>query len=99
MPEDDTPPSAIPEWTLGDRLAKSRRSARIGQEQMADLLLRNKNTMSNWENDRTRPGPKLLARWAEITGVDLSWLVGRDSVRSRCVATLRTAMRGLRAAT
>lgn len=77
------PTAGVPEWTLGDRLRRARRTAGISQKKMADLLLRDVNTMSNWENDHTRPTPKLVDKWAELTEVPVWWLLGEPPPKGR----------------
>lgn len=68
----------IPQWTLGERMAKARRdNTRFTQEQMASLLGVSKASISAWESDARRPHdlPTTLHRWAQITYVDYHWLV------------------------
>ncbi len=67
-----------PTWTLGDRLAKAREHAGIEQAELADRLLRSRATISNYENDVTRPADRVVRAWAEACGVDYAWLVGDD---------------------
>lgn len=69
----------IPTWTLGERLQKARVWAGIKKaDDMAALFFRHKNTISNWETDKTRPSTRVLAKWSEVTGVPLWWLLGDD---------------------
>lgn len=63
---------------MGDRLRKARRSADISAEDMAALLFRHPNTVGNWESDTTKPKPRVLAKWAEVTQVPLVWLQDGD---------------------
>lgn len=64
---------------MGDRLAKARRYAGIDQADMARRLHLNRNTIGNYENDRTGPRgvpyPVLVA-WAAECGVTVAWLLG-----------------------
>lgn len=77
-----------PVWSLGDRLAKSRKMAGIRPEEMAARLGYSRKTskMSRWENDHEIPRMAVIVAWAQITGVDAEWLLdGLDpTVRSRC---------------
>lgn len=71
---------AVPQWTLGDRMAKARRSAGIGSQNMADYLDMTRQTITNYETDRTRPPRSVLIAWALSTGVPFEWLdTGQES--------------------
>jgi transcriptional regulator with XRE-family HTH domain len=65
---------ALPVFTLGDYLAKSRSTAGLSQQDMADRLLVSRTTVVNWENDHTYPSPRRLTAWAMATGVTVQWL-------------------------
>lgn len=70
----------IPQWTFGDRLAKAREHAGISVEQMADELGVSRNTIGNYEAERTTPKAGVVKAWALITGVSFEWIVeGRPS--------------------
>lgn len=66
----------IPVFTFGDRLAKARKSAGISAARMAEIMHVTPTTISNWENDRTRPVAIYVDAWAAETGVPVEWLVG-----------------------
>lgn len=69
----------VPEWTLGDRLAKARKDgAGLNQEQMAQRLDVKPSTLAAWEADRSRPRDLagIAQQWAEITGADPAWILG-----------------------
>jgi transcriptional regulator with XRE-family HTH domain len=68
----------IPVWSLGERLRKARTTAGIEQEAMAALFFRHRNTIINWEGGHNRPTEQVLAKWAEVTDVPLSWLRGEE---------------------
>lgn len=70
-------------FTFGDRLRKARKESGIGSQDMADLLETSRTTISNYEAGRTEPPVTAVAKWAEITDVDLVWLIVGD-VKSRC---------------
>lgn len=80
-------PPSIPEWTLGERLAKARKDARLEQEHMAKVFDVSSSAISNWENDISQPRRMLdvISRWAAETHVSRGWLLGEhDPPRSRC---------------
>lgn len=62
------------EWTLGDRLAKSRRAADLTRAQMAERLNVSDQSIRNWESDVKDPRLVHLRAWANVTGVRLAWL-------------------------
>ena len=74
----------VPQWTLGDRLAKARRDQDITQEEMALRLSEklgrtvSKQTVSNWESDTNRPRDLLevIEAWSVITRCHRGWLLG-----------------------
>lgn len=68
--------TAIPMWTLGDRLSKARSDAGISPAAMAARLRVHRNTISNWEHDRVDVPYLALRAWSDETGVALWWLVG-----------------------
>ena len=72
--------SVVVVWTLGDRLAKARRTAGVGREEMADYLGVSAQAISNYENDRRIPKLGVLRLWALQTGVSLDWLRYGDSL-------------------
>lgn len=50
---------------------------------MAERLGVSRNTITNWEGDKTTPSLSSLRVFAEETGVDLAWLLGIDESMSR----------------
>lgn len=69
----------VPQWTLGDRMRKARETRAIGVGEMAGIMMRNRNTINNYESDKTRPPRPVLDRWAEVTGTPLDWIIGDAS--------------------
>jgi transcriptional regulator with XRE-family HTH domain len=69
----------VPEFTVADRLRKARQVAGIDQGRMAEILLRTRNTIGNYENGRTLPKWRVLKRWAETCHVSVGWLVTGDA--------------------
>lgn len=74
-----------PEWTLGDRLRRARRSAGLQRKDVADALGVSLSTVQSWENDTNRPKDLLetARELEELTGVDAGWLLGVRT-GSRC---------------
>jgi transcriptional regulator with XRE-family HTH domain len=64
----------IPEWSLGDRLSKSRRAAGLSSTDLQEYLGVTRNTISNYERDRIVPRLSVLRLWAMRCGVPLEWL-------------------------
>jgi transcriptional regulator with XRE-family HTH domain len=82
--------TTAPTWTIGDRIRKARRAAGIDSTgDMADLVGVSRNTITNWEADRTQPNVMALRAIAAATGVSVTWLIGGDDpdLRSRCFST------------
>jgi DNA-binding XRE family transcriptional regulator len=71
--------SNVPEWTLGDRLAKSRRHIGMQRDEMADYLGVSAPTVSNYENDKREPSLHVVTKWAVRCGVDFAWLATGDT--------------------
>lgn len=64
----------IPEWTLGDRLAKARKGAGIKQQDLADYLGVSIGSISGWENDERQPRIGMVRQWAIRCSVPFEWL-------------------------
>lgn len=64
-----------PTWTLGDRIAKARRHAGLEQIEMAEACGVSRALVSRWERDQSDPGVGKLQAVADLTGVDIAWLV------------------------
>ena len=69
-------PSAIPEWTLGDRLRKAREHARLTQAELAADMEVHRTSVISYEGGRTVPSRPVLLSWSMATGVLLAWLLG-----------------------
>jgi DNA-binding XRE family transcriptional regulator len=65
---------AIPEFTIGDRLRKSRSYARVSTAEMAAVLECSERTIGNYENEVTQIRRPSLVAWAMRCGVDVRWL-------------------------
>jgi transcriptional regulator with XRE-family HTH domain len=76
----------IPDWTIGDRLAKARRYADLTVIEMAERLDVHRNSVGAWESDRHRPRRRDVLAWSHITGVPVDWILeGRESATSQYV--------------
>jgi transcriptional regulator with XRE-family HTH domain len=73
---------AVPTFTLGDRLAKARSLAGISAQEMANQLGVSRNTISNYENDRTTPPRSVVILYAELCDVPEWWLLGEPITKS-----------------
>lgn len=71
----------IPEWTLGDRLRKSRLKAGFEQDEMASLMGTTRPSISAWERDMARPRDLVAVakKWADYTRTPVIWLLGVES--------------------
>lgn len=67
-----------PVWTLGERLAKARRDAKLTQEELAVKMQLSTNTITNYETGVTKPRHITLMAWSTFTDTDLDWLVVGD---------------------
>lgn len=66
--------SAVPQWDLTDRLAKSLKESGMSVQKMADYLDVHRNTVSAWINGRTPISTQSLRLWALRTGVPFIWI-------------------------
>lgn len=65
---------AIPEWTLADRLRKSREHAGLHQQQLADEIGVSRRSIGKYEDGITTPRRPVLIAWALRCGVNWEWL-------------------------
>jgi len=63
--------------TLGESLKKARSRSGLTQREVAQKANMNYKTLSNWENDVSRPSPDDLARLATIYQVSVDSILGR----------------------
>ncbi|MGK0716180.1 helix-turn-helix transcriptional regulator [Leucobacter sp. W1153] len=73
--------------TQGQRLYRSRSFMGIKQEEMAKLLGKSKNTVSNWENDHVDPPLSAMAQWAKLTGRTIDWIAFGDETEEAPAAS------------
>lgn len=65
---------AVPDWTLGWRLARALQYGNVSKDEMADYLRVSRNTVGNYVADRTKVPHAVVLMWALRTGVDPDWL-------------------------
>ena len=68
----------IPTWTLGDRLAKARRAARVSTAEMAAYLACDRKTVGNYEAGRTHAPRAVVLAYHMRTQVPLEWIEHGD---------------------
>lgn len=66
-------------WTMGERMEKARRAARISVGEMAARQGVAAKTINNWEKGRTHPKRAVLELWASATGFPFEWLLYGDA--------------------
>jgi transcriptional regulator with XRE-family HTH domain len=72
----------LPTWTLGDRLRKARELTGLQQKDFADALGVTRNTVGNYESDKTTtPQRTVLRAWASLCEVPYEWLTGDGLTR------------------
>ena len=69
-------PARTPVYTLGERLAKSRRDAGLEQADLAAMLGVSVGTISRWERNMSKPDVEQARAWAQRTQVRLDWIAG-----------------------
>ena len=73
-------PELVPEWTVGDRLWKSRTVAGLTQTEMAEYLGMSRVSLSRYETGHNRPPLTVMRLWAMRCGVPLEWLRYGDTM-------------------
>jgi len=63
-----------PEWTLGDRIYKTRRSTGLSQAEFAETIGISRRSLGKYENDQTVPNKAVLLSMALFAGVPVDWL-------------------------
>ena len=63
---------------LGEQIKKYRTELSLSQEELAEKLFVSRQSISNWENDRTYPDIKSLLLLSEVFSVSLDQLVKGD---------------------
>ena len=68
--------------TFGQNLQKHRKEKRLSQEALANQLFVTRQSVSQWENDRTMPSVDLLLKLSEIFGTTVDALLGKPETES-----------------
>ena len=63
---------------LGNRIKKFREKINMSQEELADKVYASRQTISNWENDKTYPDINSLKLLSNIFDVSLDYLIEGD---------------------
>ena len=63
---------------LGKQIKKYRTSANLSQEELAERVYVSRQTISNWENDKSYPDVKSLVLISEIFRISLDNLIKGD---------------------
>ena len=82
----------IPEWTLGDRLRKARKHARLEQTELAQIIGIARSSIVSYESDRTVPSRPVVLSWSLATGVPAEWVLGRTLVLTGRGSTFRPTL-------
>ena len=61
--------------SFGEALLAARKRTGMSQQQLADSIPVNRSSVANWEADRRLPDASMIAKIAEILGVDISDLL------------------------
>lgn len=67
------------ESTLGKRITSNRKRLRLTQDQLAEKLGITAQAVSKWENDLSCPDITILPKLADIFGISIDELLGRES--------------------
>lgn len=72
----------VPEWTVGDRMAKALNVGGVGRHEMADYLDVTTETIRRWINGLSPVKKSTLRLWSIYTNVSLEWLeTGECAIR------------------
>lgn len=79
------PKTLSDELTLGQRLARARREAKLNQQQLAEKLGVSRQTISNYERDEVEETRfDFIAKWGAATDVSLDYFARGVSHPSDC---------------
>lgn len=68
---------------LGEQIKKYRAKANLSQEELADRIFVSRQTISNWENDKSYPAIKSIVLMSEVFQVSLDNLIKGDIERMK----------------
>lgn len=66
------------EMELGKQIKKHRQEVQLSQEKLADRVYVSRQTISNWENDKSYPDVNSLVLLSEIFQISLDNLIKGD---------------------
>lgn len=75
--------------TLGSRLRAARKQAGLTLSDLARQFGHSIAAVQQWERDRTVPSPDKIIRFAQLTGVDLLWVMTGEKEQKRTEASER----------
>ncbi len=67
---------------IGKKIQEARINAQLTQEQVADALGVSRQTISNWENERTYPDIKSIIQLSDLYKISLDYLLKEESMSS-----------------
>lgn len=80
---------------LGERIRAARVKKGLTQEKLADALGVSKAAVSQWESNATCPRKEYISALAEILGVTINWLQGRDNADLETLIRQQTHLSGM----
>ncbi|EJT5244950.1 helix-turn-helix transcriptional regulator, partial [Listeria monocytogenes] len=63
---------------IGKRIREYRKIYNLSQEQLADKIFVSRQTVSNWENDKTYPDIQIIVSLSILFNVSLDELIRED---------------------
>ena len=60
---------------IGNKLQRARTKANLTQEQVAEALCVSRQTISNWENEKTYPDIRSVVTLSDLYNVSLDYLL------------------------
>lgn len=91
----DRPVSAIPQFTLGDRLRKAREFSGLEMQDLAHEIDIHRQTVARYESGSVRPKRHVLLSWSVATGVDLAWIQGTDQTGEQTATSTDSESRAI----
>jgi transcriptional regulator with XRE-family HTH domain len=68
---------------ISERIKIARNKRKLTQEELAKKVNTTKGTISNYENEYSKPSPEMIKDIADALDVDTDYLVGRTNVLKR----------------
>lgn len=69
-------------WSLGELMWKARKDAGLDQQAVAEHIGVSRALVGHWENDRSEPSYRRLAKFAQLTGFPLAVLLSAIGYKS-----------------